>query len=280
MPGPLIDQFTQASTYEPPSGQSSEATVTQTKPSYMASLMSRHAVAMERLARQSFDKTHPVDEYISTLGVPSGGLITIQPTWETPERIESVLAYIPPGVSSALLTLGDRFIELIQQASGFTPTGAEAAFTAAGGSASLPLFVGPQYLQGFDIEAAGNGTVAGNATVTVSNVVGGPFVYVLNEIVGTPTDLSVQYPGNGLLGSGSDPTVTVSAVASGSSGTITLQGQNQSQTPVNGTTVNLTTLGIILNRDDARTLQLTPVPTAGPVHIELMGFADEIYGNA
>jgi hypothetical protein len=170
---------------------------------------------------------------------------------------------------------------LIQQTPGFTPAGNEGAFTAAGASVALPLFVGQQYLQSFDVEAVGNGTVAVVATVTVSNVVGGPFVYLLNEIVGTPTDLSISYPGNGLLGTGGDPTVTVSAVANGSSGTISLEGQNLSQALTTGNTiVNLQNLGIILNRDDVRTLVLSPVPSAGPVHIELMGFADEIYGNA
>ena len=109
-----------------------------------------------------------------------------------------------------------------------TGTFQSGTFTAAGGSAGLPLFFGPQYLTGFDVSAAGNGTAAGVATVTVSNVVNGPFIYYLNEVVGTPTLLSVRYPGNGITASGGDPTVTISAVTNGSSGNISVFGLNQS----------------------------------------------------
>jgi hypothetical protein len=45
-------------------------------------------------------------------------------------------------------------------------------------------------------------------------------------------------------------------------------------------TVSYLGLGIILNRDDDRLLLFEGTITAGPCGLELMGFADEVYGNA
>src|SRR5882724_388187 len=118
--------------------------------------------------RARFDHSHPVDEYQTTTGVPSGGRLDIQPTYDLPERNESILAVIPIGVQTATLQLGDRIFSLL--------------------NAAAPI--------------------------------------------------------------------TAAAV------------------------INLQGLGIIIGQSDERVLTLNPVPAAGPVHIELMGWADEIFGNA
>ncbi len=60
--------------------------------------------------KQLFDHSHPVDEYQSTPGWPSGGVMEVTPTWETTERIDSILVGVPAGVTSVILQLGDRYI--------------------------------------------------------------------------------------------------------------------------------------------------------------------------
>lgn len=123
---------------------------------------------MLRGMRNRFDHSHPVDEYQSTTGVPTGGRLDIQPTYDIPERIESILAVIPIGVQAATLQLGDRIFSLLGAA----------------------------------------------APTTVATI------------------------------------------------------------------VSLNGLGIIIGQSDERVLLMSPVPAAGPTHIELMGWADELFGNA
>jgi hypothetical protein len=107
-----------------------------------------------------------------------------------------------------------------------TVVGAAGAFTAAGGgSATLPLTVYQQYLTGFDVNA-GVATGAVAVTVTVSNVVGGPYTYTFEESTTSTSGLSVRYPGPGLLGAGGDPTVTVGV--GDAAGTISAYGTSNS----------------------------------------------------
>lgn len=118
-------------------------------------------------------------------------------------------------------------------AAGFTFTGNTGAFTAAGGSAALSLYTGVQYLTGFTITAGlAIAGYTGPTTVTVSNVVGGPYTYELQESTTSGSTLQITYPGNGLPGTGGDPTVTVAASTDGASGTINVYGNNQ--TPLGG----------------------------------------------
>ena len=149
---------------------------------YMRELLARMVVSHERISRLAFDRTHPVDEYISSPGIPGPNSadsvpapytlgVQLTPTWEIPERIDSILVTVPAGVTCAALLLGDRVIGL---------------YGSATAAAALP----------------------------------------------EPTTYSFE--------------------------------------PV----------GMILNRDDNRLLALIGTPTIGPTHFELMGFADEIYGNA
>lgn len=137
----------------------------------LLSAMAHHALELDRQSRMLYDHSRPVDEYISTPGWPAGGYIEVTPTYEIHERIESILAVIPIGVTNAQLQLGDRWLTLYQ---------------------------------------------------------------------GVALTSSLM--------------------------------------------VNLHNLGIIIGRDDARYLQLTPGAqpggATGGVHLELMGFADEIWGKA
>jgi hypothetical protein len=74
---------------------------------------------MRRQARQNFDHSHPVDEYISSLGIdainnwdgaPWTSAVIVQPTWDMPERIESIVVGLPVGCTNAVIKLGDRWI--------------------------------------------------------------------------------------------------------------------------------------------------------------------------
>ncbi len=66
---------------------------------------------MRRLARQNFDAANPVDEWMSSSQViPSP--VTIMRDYDLPERIESIAAWLPVGITAATLQLGQRFIPL------------------------------------------------------------------------------------------------------------------------------------------------------------------------
>lgn len=93
-------------------------------------------------------------------------------------------------------------------------------FTSAGGSAALSA---GSVLNGFDVTAAAPGTPPVSATVTVTNVAGGPYTYTLTEGAAGGT-LSIRYP-VGLVASGGAPTVAVAAAAGGASGSIDVYGQ-------------------------------------------------------
>jgi len=158
--------------------QDAQATAATNPGQYMREQFARQTLAMERMARRLFDLSHPVDEYQSTPGIPQqwpGGnlagqfpyAVQLTPSWELPEKIESILWTIPVGITAAWAKLSDRWISLY------------------GGAATTE--------------------------------------------------------------------------------------------PVSGQLINLT---IILNRDDDRLLLMAGTPPAGPCHFELMGMADEIYGNA
>jgi hypothetical protein len=285
MNGELLGQFTGQRIYEGAQGaQQAVATPSETVESYALSLMKRHCIATERLARIAFDKTHPVDEYISTPGAPANGIIILQPTYWMPERIESILACIPAEVDSALLQLGDRYIQLLDNtedvntvsAHGQATTPAATQTIASIAAAQLPAgtytVTGSVFIDGTAVAATDDDNmtvdVGGSvfARLNVNSVGGfapfGPWTVTLN---GSQT-LSVVTVGAGT--SGSIYHAQISAVE--------LQSTEQTSPNV----VNLQNLGIILNQDDNRILTLSPVPVTGPVHIELMGYADEIYGNA
>lgn len=125
-----------------------------------------------------------------------------------------------------------------QNASGTTQTAVTAsASPAAGaaGSATLPLFTaGNQYLTGFTVSTSGNGTASGIRTITVSNVQGGPYTYYIDDVAGTPNTVTINYPGLGLQAIGGDPQVAISALASGSSSQILVQGSDQATSVVVG----------------------------------------------
>lgn len=109
-----------------------------------------------------------------------------------------------------------------------TPTGASAAFTAAAaGSASLGA---TDSLSGFDVSMAAVAAAVGG-TVTVTNVVGGPYVYQFEGLVGAASLLSVRFA-TPLLASGGAPTVTISAIAGGGAGDINVFGVTNPGLPV------------------------------------------------
>lgn len=104
-----------------------------------------------------------------------------------------------------------------------TVRGASGTFTAAAaGSVALPAAA--DTLTGFDVTAAPVAAeVAG--TVTVSNVIGGPYNYDFAMVVGNTARLSVTYP-LGLSPSGGTPTVSINAITGGSAGNINVYGRN------------------------------------------------------
>jgi len=99
-------------------------------------------------------------------------------------------------------------------------TVATAAFAAgAAGTATLPA---GSALTGFDITTAAP-AAAVTATVTVSNIFNGPYVYDLTEAVATGGMLSVRYP-NPQFAPAGGPTVAIAATAGGAAGHINAYG--------------------------------------------------------
>lgn len=90
-------------------------TPTEDQIAVLAALRFHHL--MQMLQDQAFDYTHPVDEY-APQGMPSAaaaaGLlsVTVQPDYDMPERIETILVIVPAGATSALLQLGQRTLQL------------------------------------------------------------------------------------------------------------------------------------------------------------------------
>jgi hypothetical protein len=80
---------------------------------------------LANLARQTENRSHPVDEYnTASLFAPSTtAVVTLFPTYEyMPEKIISVLVGGPPAASVTLL-LGDRNLPIVIPAAGILPIG-------------------------------------------------------------------------------------------------------------------------------------------------------------
>jgi hypothetical protein len=107
-----------------------------------------------------------------------------------------------------------------------TSNNATAAVTASGGTATINTFGLPTYFTGFTLTLA-PASAAGNGTVTVSNVQGGPYVYNFSETTTGPTQYSVSIPAPGIQASG-NISVAVSAVTSGGSGSVSAYGYSNS----------------------------------------------------
>jgi hypothetical protein len=101
----------------------------------------------------------------------------------------------------------------------------------AAGSVSLP---GVTFVTGFDVSISA-GTLAGLSTVTLSNVVGGPFTWAVQQETGSGVQILERFPGNGIaVTPGATATLTINVTASGGSGTLTLYGtQTQSSAGAN-----------------------------------------------
>lgn len=66
-----------------------------------------------RQNRQLFDHSRPVDEYFTSVDAQPAGDFTIQRNYDQEVRIQSVIASLPIGVTSAVLKLGrERVIPL------------------------------------------------------------------------------------------------------------------------------------------------------------------------
>jgi hypothetical protein len=82
----------------------------------------RQVQLMRMIADQSFNYSHPVDEY-----APQGGTavitntVTLQPDYDMPERITTVTAIVPVGATSASLQLGQRTLTLYSGTALTTP---------------------------------------------------------------------------------------------------------------------------------------------------------------
>jgi hypothetical protein len=224
---------------------------------YALELFARQTVANERLARAAFDRQHPVDEYISSDGIPNqvttsefgatfDAVIQITRMWDLPERISSFIVGLPVGTTTAWLKLADRWI---------------------------PLYGGP---------SVAVTTPAVPATgVAQQNPNPFPVQVVITPNGATITNVSV----NGITVGTAAGTYTVPAFGSISIAyTVATPIWVWSTSPVPLVTPLLvqsqTDLGIVLFQDDDRLLLLNGTLTAGPTHFELTGYADEIYGNA
>jgi hypothetical protein len=245
--GALLAQ-SEASPYEGGASRIEEVSLAE----YAAAMMERQAVAAERLARGAYDNSHPVDEYISSDGVPNQTntsefgatfdvVLELTRNWDLPEKIESYIVTLPIGTVSAWLKLADRWITLYGNPVGLIP------------GPGLPA-----------------------STVPVQN----PYPYPVNATIigGTVTAVFV----NGIQVGAGDGTYIVPAAGSLS---ITYSVAPSllwtgTATPLPAPlTITNNGLGFILNQDDDRLLLINGTLTSGPTHFEIMGHADEIYGN-
>jgi hypothetical protein len=91
--------------------------------------------------------------------------------------------------------------------------------TGAAGAAVSTTLSGPVFITGFDVQI-GPSALAGEATITLSGVPGGPYTYYLEESTTNTVSLSKTLN----LGTNATVTLTVSAVASGGVATVNLYG--------------------------------------------------------
>jgi hypothetical protein len=97
----------------------------QFSPDFIAAGMLELREALGKLARQTENRSNPVDEYntASLSGGATTAVVTLQPIYEyMPEKIISVLVAGPPAASVTLI-LGDRQLPLILPPSGILPIG-------------------------------------------------------------------------------------------------------------------------------------------------------------
>jgi hypothetical protein len=290
--------------------------VTTKEGQYQSEMARRMLVAQERMARLAFNHTHPVDEYISSAGVPATdanyppytSYVQLQPTWEIPERIDSLIATIPAGATAAVAKLGDRWIDLLSLASpsqeitgsnqqsfaGVSPgagnsynfqntTGLPFTLLAAQFFLQTSATVLNRFPEVIVLDASGNiifSTIDVTAVVASSSITTHAYIGAtqLNSSSGNtilPLAQGVVVPPGGtvrLTSANLDAGDTISAI------TMTIDPSGDSaESPA---TVVMDGLGIILSRDDDRLLLLQGTLNNGPTHFELMGYADEIWGNA
>jgi hypothetical protein len=95
-------------------------------PEYIAAGLLQFKEALGDLARQTENRSNPVDEYnTATLsgGVGTSTVVTLQPTYEyMPEKILTAIVAGPPGASITLI-LGDRQWPIVIPATGILPMG-------------------------------------------------------------------------------------------------------------------------------------------------------------
>lgn len=99
--------------------------------------------------------------------------------------------------------------------------GAVAAFVAAAaGSAALPASAA--YVTGFDVTMAAIAAAAGG-TVTLTGVVGGPYLYNFEGMVGAASHLGVQF-NPPLVAIAGSPSIAIGAIVGGGAGNLSIYG--------------------------------------------------------
>lgn len=99
--------------------------VEQVSPEYIAAGLLEMRKILKDLARQTENRSNPVDEYntASLSGAATTNVVTLLPTYEfMPEKIVSVLV-AGPAAAVCTLVLGDRQLPIIIPAAGILPIG-------------------------------------------------------------------------------------------------------------------------------------------------------------
>jgi hypothetical protein len=97
----------------------------QFSPEFIAAGLLQLREALGTLARQTENRSNPVDEYntASLSGAATTTVVNLQPTYEyMPEKIISVLVAGPPAAAITLI-LGDRQFPIVIPAAGILPIG-------------------------------------------------------------------------------------------------------------------------------------------------------------
>jgi hypothetical protein len=238
-----------------------------------------HLQDIVRGMRDRYNHAHPVDEYISTQGVPFSGVIDIQPTWSIPERIESIIAFIPNEETTAGM-LGSG--QVTNPAANAPVTGASVVLPQGvydiNWSVGLAGTLTPTDRNNFLLLAGATPVATAENNINVGVVYGQAPLRVVVPAGGLTYSITVGANANAAAVYLATLSATPLATDVGQQIATLQLGDRFFQLPIGLTTIQ--GVGIILNQDDTRRLTISPAPVTGPVHIELMGWADEIFGNA
>jgi hypothetical protein len=221
---------------------------------------------LEKVATMVEDKSRPLDIYQpQTLTVEANASITLQPAWETPEKISSIIITGPPTSSTAAPSGGN--------AGNVTTPGAGATIVNTAAINGLYNVTVTVWVSG-TVGAGDNDNMQLVYGSTVINLSDGttPITYPF-QINPANNGLSVKAINAGTAGAVYHAAITYAPASPNPATTMTLQLGDRTWNltmPSTGIIV-VAPVGIMLSRSDVR---IFTASTSGEYTLELMGYAD------